>query len=164
MTRKVFVFGSNLGGFHGAGSAKAAMDDWGAQYGLGVGMSGDSYAIPTKDSNIECLPLETIQLHVEQFVEYAEDCEQFADAYRYAYPDRHDYDPIEFHVVDIGCGLAGFTPEEIAPMFEGAPSNCVFSERFQKIIDQLKKENENGEDVEEECCEGQKVSKRSCCD
>ena len=135
--RKIFVFGSNLGGFHGAGSAKAAMDDHGALYGLGVGMAGDSYAIPTKDSNIECLPLETIKLHVDQFLDYAECIQEVEELWNDRIGGSDETTRIEFHVVDIGCGLAGFTPEEIAPMFKDAPDNCVFSERFQKIIDAI---------------------------
>lgn len=123
---KIFVFGSNLGGIHGAGSAKAAMDKHGAKYGLGVGICGLSYAIPTKDSNIESLPLEVINLHVEQFIDYA---------------GEHPND--DFNVVAIGCGLAGFTPEEIAPMFYGVPDNVHLPVEFIKICELMSKEKEN---------------------
>ncbi len=124
---EVFVFGSNLGGFHGAGSAKAAMDDHGAIYGLGVGPAGNSYAIPTKDSNIEVLPLEVINLYVGQFLDHAS-----------AFPD------VKFNVVAIGCGLAGFTPEEIAPMFAGCSENVYLPEEFIVILEQMESEVANG--------------------
>lgn len=107
-SKTVFVFGSNEAGRHGAGSAKAALDEWGAKYGVGIGRQGNSYAIPTKDENIESLPLDVIQTYVDSFIQYAE---------------RHP--TITFQVVKIGCGLAGFTEDEIRPMFAKAPMNCV---------------------------------------
>ena len=113
MPRKIFVFGSNLAGIHGAGSARCAMEEHGATYGIGVGISGNSYAIPTKDSNIESLPLSVIKLYVDQFIGYA----------------REHRDDI-FNIVAIGCGLAGFTPEQIAPMFVDAPDNCILPKDF----------------------------------
>lgn len=105
---RIFVFGSNEAGIHGAGSAKAAMDDWGAEYGRGVGRAGDSYAIPTKDEDIMTLPIQDVADYVKVFINYAR-----------RHPD------LEFHVVKIGCGLAGFTEEEIKPMFADAPINCI---------------------------------------
>ncbi len=102
--QEIFVFGSNLAGIHGAGSAKAAVDKHGAIYGLGVGLAGNSYAIPTKDCEIVSLPLNTIKLYVDQFIHFAELTK----------------DKYFFNVVAIGCGLAGFTVDEIAPMFEQA--------------------------------------------
>lgn len=123
MKRKIFVFGSNLGGYHGAGSAKHALDFHGAKYGVGVGLWGNSYAIPTKDSNIETLDLDTINDYVDQFIEFAR-----------ANPEW------EFDVVAIGCGLAGFTPDQIAPMFFYAPDNCNLPVEFINIL--VKKEEE----------------------
>lgn len=117
---EVMVFASNLGGFHGAGSAKAAMDEHGALYGLGVGPAGNSYAIPTKDSNIEVLPLEVINLYVGQFLEHAA-----------------TFQDVKFNVVAIGCGLAGFTPEEIAPMFQGATPNVFLPDEFVEILEAM---------------------------
>jgi len=119
--KEIFVFGSNLGGHHGAGSARAAVEDYGAKMGLGVGPAGNSYAIPTKDSNIEVMDIEDIAKYVTQFIEYAKYvlyCEKFTN-------DTYGY-KTQFNIVAIGCGLAGFTPEQIAPLFEGAPKNCVF--------------------------------------
>lgn len=114
---EIFVFGSNLGGFHGAGSARSALDNHGAKYGLGVGICGNSYAIPTKDSNIESLPLATIKLYVDQFIDYA-----------------YEHPKCVFNVVAIGCGLAGFNPEQIAPMFSNASSNCNLPAEFLNVL------------------------------
>lgn len=108
MKQRIFVFGSNLAGVHGAGSAKAALDHWGARWGQGVGRQGNSYAIPTKDSKLQSLTLQQITPFVLAFLEYAG-----------AHPE------LEFEVVKIGCGLAGFTEDQIAPMFKGAPINCL---------------------------------------
>jgi len=113
--RQVFVFGSNLAGIHGAGSARAALEEHGAVYGQGVGMAGNSYAIPTKDENIRTMRLEQIEPYVSDFVKFAK-----------ANPD------MQFNIVAIGCGLAGFTPKQIAPMFEGAPDNCMFIGAWRK--------------------------------
>lgn len=119
MTRKIFVFGSNLRGVHGAGAAKCALEEHGAIYGCGIGMQGNSYAIPTKDWNIRTLPLGQIHIHVEHFIRFAK-----------ANPD------LTFQVTRIGCGLAGYTPEVIAPMFKGVPDNCEMPEDFKPWIDQ----------------------------
>ena len=107
MTRFIFVFGSNLAGRHGAGSAHHAVAYWGAIYGRGVGMQGSSYAIPTKDEMLRTLSLDTIRKYVDEFIAFA--------------TAHHDS---TFVVVRIGCGLAGYSDEDIAPMFKNAPSNC----------------------------------------
>ena len=117
---RIFVFGSNLAGLHGAGSARAAVEKHGAKIGLGVGLCGNSYAIPTKDCYLEVLSLEVIQLHVEQFLDFA-----------LMRPD------LQFDVVAIGCGLAGFTPEEIAPMFYPCPANVHVPKEFEKILEDM---------------------------
>jgi hypothetical protein len=105
--KQVFVFGSNLAGRHGRGSAYAAKVKWGARNGVGVGRAGDSYAIPTKDSNLKVLPLSSIRRYVETFKQYARENAE-----------------IEFLVVKIGCGLAGYREEDIKPLFQDAPINC----------------------------------------
>lgn len=105
-----FVFGSNLAGRHGAGSAKAAVDYYGATYGTGVGVSGNTYAIPTKDEHIVSMELDEIKPYVEEFIRYAK-----------------EHQNIDFHVVMIGCGLAGFTNEQMAPLFNDCMAlNNVF--------------------------------------
>lgn len=103
----IFVFGSNLAGRHGKGAALHARQNCGAKYGVGVGRTGNAYAIPTKDERIQTLPLERIAPHVADFLSYAR-----------ANP------ALEFEVTRIGCGLAGYTDSQIAPMFAGAPDNC----------------------------------------
>jgi len=105
----IFVFGSNLAGRHGAGAAATAKLMYGAKPGNGVGMAGRSYAIPTKSYAIKTLPLHVIQGFVTGFLEHAR-----------ATPENL------YVVTRIGCGLAGYKDSEIAPMFTGAPSNCVF--------------------------------------
>lgn len=103
----IFVFGSNLAGRHGKGAALFARNHYGAVYGVGVGRTGDSYAIPTKDESLRTLPPVVISEYVRQFIAYAV-----------------EHQSLEFEVTRVGCGLAGYRDEEIAPMFAGAPPNC----------------------------------------
>ena len=114
MARRVFVFPSNTAGFHGAGAAKFAYEKKGAQWGKSYGHYGDSFAIPTKDRDIQTLPLEIIEYFVHGFLAYA-----------YTHPKLY------FQVSRIGCGLAGYKDSDIAPMFEGAPENCMFDEHWE---------------------------------
>lgn len=100
---EVFVFGSNRAGYHGKGAAKLAYDRFGAQGGKGEGHYGQSYALPTKDAHIKTLPLAQIALGVERFFDYAT-----------ANPK------LKFLVTEVGCGLAGYRPKDIAPMFKDA--------------------------------------------
>ena len=99
----IFVFGSNLGGRHGAGAAKTALEQYGAVYRQGIGMQGNSYAIPTKTANLAILPLSDIQKHVTDFVVFAK---------RSAHTD--------FYVTRIGYGYAGYSDADIAPLFKRA--------------------------------------------
>jgi hypothetical protein len=117
MNKEIFVFGSNLAGRHGAGSAKEAVEKYGAIYGKGVGRQGDSYAIPTKDILLRSLTLKEIKYFVDIFLKYARESPRLV-----------------FNVVNIGCGLAGYTPEQIAPMFKNAPSNVRLSKEFNKVL------------------------------
>ena len=118
----IFVFGSNKAGRHGAGSARRALYQYGAKYGRGIGPQGNSYAIPTKGYDMEVLPLEEIQGHVEDFLTYARQ-----------HPEE------KFHVVRVGCGLAGYTSEQIAPMFRGCPSNVELHKDWKAILSRLAK-------------------------
>lgn len=111
----IFVFGSNLAGRHGAGAALAARYKHGAIYGRGMGRQGDSYAIPTKDYDLKTLSLTRIQNFVEDFILYAE-----------AHPE------LEFNVTRIGCGLAGYVDDQIAPLFIRAPKNCTLPKGWRK--------------------------------
>lgn len=107
----IFVFGSNLAGRHGKGAALYAKQHHGAIYGQGVGPQGNSYAIPTKKANLKVLPLDEIRAFVEIFIAYA-----------LAHPK------LVFEVTRIGCGLAGYRDQDIAPMFAHAPANCQLPE------------------------------------
>lgn len=112
---QVFVFGSNIGGRHGAGAAKQALG-FGAKFGQGIGLAGQTYAIPTKDRSISrTLTVEEISPHVDRFCEVAQ-----------ARPD------LQFLVTEIGCGLAGYKPKHIAPLFEAASKlpNVLLPARF----------------------------------
>lgn len=113
----VFVFGSNLAGRHGAGAARFALEHFGAQPGEGVGRIGASYAIPTKDSSVITMRLDQIRPHVEVFLDYA-----------WNHPNE------TFYVTALGTGLAGYSHADIAPMFRGAPSNCLMPDEWEVFL------------------------------
>ena len=113
----VFVFGSNLAGRHGKGAALWARQHRGAIYGQGAGPQGNAYAIPTKDRQLRVLPLETIRGYVDQFLGYAS--------------RRVD---LRFEITPIGCGLAGYRPDQIAPMFADAPANVILPDAFRAVL------------------------------
>lgn len=118
MHKQVFVFGSNMSGVHGKGSAREAWTKHGAQWGVGSGRTGNAYAIPTKMTPHRTLSLGVIQNYVHVF-----------RAYALMHPE------LTFNVVAIGCGNAGYTAEEIAPMFKDAPSNVVLPPEFKQVFD-----------------------------
>ena len=111
---EVFVFGSNLTGHHIGGAARVAHMKFGAEWGIGVGKTGQTYAIPTMQGGIE-----TIKPYVNQFIEYAKNN-----------PD------MRFLVTRIGCGIAGFKDEEIAPLFKNAVSvsNIYLPREFYNVL------------------------------
>jgi hypothetical protein len=111
---EVFVFGSNLSGYHGGGAARAAMNLFGAVWGQGVGLQGQSYAIPTMQGGIE-----TIKPYVDQFIEFAR-----------TNPELY------FYVTRIGCGIAGFVDQDIAPLFREAMAldNVALPKTFHDIL------------------------------
>ena len=114
---EVFVFGSNLAGIHGAGAARFANSRGWAREGQGIGMCesvyGRSYAIATKDFDIKTCELNIIQIQVSMFLQVT-----------LLRPE------LEFLVTPIGCGLAGFKPEQIMKLF----TNGVHSDSFQKVF------------------------------
>jgi len=114
---EIFVFGSNLKGRHGKGSALEAALYWGAKEGVAIGISGHSYAIPTKDAKLRILGPDTIRVFVNQFLEFAK-----------SRPE------LKFNVVEIGCGNAGYKPSQIAPMFKGYPSNVNLPDSFLEVL------------------------------
>lgn len=113
----VFVFGSNENGHHYGGAARVAQEHWGAFWGVSVGMTGKSYAIPTLDKQMRKRSLAQIQHDVGDFIAYA-----------------HKHPETKFLVTAIGCGIAGFTNEEIAPLFNEAPDNCVLPDEWKKLL------------------------------
>ena len=97
---QIFVFGSNLSGRHGKGAAKTALG-WGAKWGQAAGLQGRTYGIPTKDASIRrTLRIDEIKPFVDDFIEFAK--------------SRKD---LIFLVTEVGCGLAGLKPKDVAPLF-----------------------------------------------
>lgn len=116
---EIFVFGSNESGMHGAGAASLAYREFGARLHQGFGPAGRTFAIPTKDWKLHQLDLLIIRLYVSRFITYTK-----------MYEDYH------FLVTQIGCGLAGYKPEDIAPMFKECLrlKNVYLPELFIKTI------------------------------
>ena len=112
---QVFVFGSNLAGAHGGGAAAAAVRYFGAVWGQGVGMQGQSYAIPTMHGGVD-----VIKPYVDEFIQYAK-----------------EHPELTFLVTRIGCGIAGFRDEEIAPLFSDALAlrNVLLPKSFVDVLD-----------------------------
>lgn len=119
---QVFVYGSNELGLNGAGAARFAEEKLGAQPGKGFGISGSCFAIPTKDWTIKTLPLEVVEFYVKRFIAFTQD---------------HLHRKWDFMVTKIGCGLAGFTPEEIAPFFKECrdQKNIWLPQDFHDVLD-----------------------------
>ena len=107
---EVFVFGSNLAGMHGGGAAWVAFRKFGAEMGVGVGLSGQSYAIPPMQGGVE-----TIKPYVDEFIAFAK-----------------EHPELFFYVTRIGCGIAGFRDKQIAPLFAEAidVTNICLPETF----------------------------------
>lgn len=115
---RIFVFGSNESGIHGAGAAAYAVRHFGAIPYQPVGKQGYSYAIPTKAKNvIDSLPVTKIKAYVDEFLKFAKENQL-----------------LQFQVTRIGCGHAGFTDEQMAPLFKDAPSNCLFDSAWQSFL------------------------------
>lgn len=114
-SNKVFVFGSNLAGRHGKGAALFAKQNHGAVYGQGEGLQGNSYGIATKDARLRTRKLSDVAESVACFLVFAT-----------------DNPGMQFEVTKIGCGLAGFKETDIAPLFCGAPDNCVLPEGWER--------------------------------
>ena len=125
-TDDIFVFGSNLEGMHMGGAARVAYEKFGAKWGQGVGIQGQSYAIPTMQGGVE-----TIKPYVDEFINLA-----------------REWDQNTFYVTRIGCGIAGFTDEEIAPLFDEAYDlyNVRLPKSFADIIERNRKNKKHDED------------------
>ena len=111
---EIFVFGSNLAGAHGGGAALLAYRKWGAVWGQGAGLQGQTYAIPTMHGGVD-----KIDPYVKDFICFAK-----------------QHPEMTFLVTEIGCGIAGFLPEEIAPLFNEAilVGNIYLPERFWMVL------------------------------
>ena len=111
----IFVFGSNLAGRHGKGAALFAKENYGAEYGVGVGRTGNAYAIPTKDYVLKVLTLDAIRRHIADFIEYA----------------RQNPEDI-FMLTPIGTGYAGYSREQIYSLLKqfDVPSNVLFTKEW----------------------------------
>ncbi len=110
------MFGSNLAGCHAGGAARVACQRFGAVWGQGVGLQGQSYAIPTMQGGVE-----TIAPYVDEFIEFAK-----------------SHSDMTFLVTPIGCGIAGFTPGELAPLFVRAVDveNVLLPKSFVDVLQQ----------------------------
>lgn len=93
----VFVFGSNVQGRHMGGAARVAMEKFGAVWGVGEGLQGNSYALPTMEG------LDSMAAAVGRFIAFA-----------------REHSDLRFLVTAVGCGIAGYRPEQIAPLFAEA--------------------------------------------
>ena len=107
---EIFVFGSNLQGMHGGGAARVAHEKFGAVWGEGIGLQGQSYAIPTMHGGVD-----VIAPYVNDFIAFAK-----------------EHPELKFLVTEIGCGIAGFKASEMAPLFKEAleVENIYLPERF----------------------------------
>lgn len=116
---EIFVFGSNLSGRHGKGAAKTALT-WGAKWGQGAGIQGKTYGIPTKSYSVyHVLSINEIKEHVDNFIKYASEHPEY-----------------KFFVTEIGCGLAGYKPKDIASLFKECKNleNVYLPEKFWKKL------------------------------
>lgn len=110
---EIFVFGSNALGMHHAGAARVAYNEFGAEWGNGEGLQGQSYSIPTMEGE------HNTKLAIMRFTQYA-----------------REHPKLKFLVTPVGCGIAGYTPEEIAPMFKDAAylENVYLPISFWKVL------------------------------
>ncbi|MBQ3325243.1 MAG: hypothetical protein IJG81_10435 [Muribaculaceae bacterium] len=113
---EIFVFGSNLQGMHAGGAARVAYNKFGAVWGNGVGLQGQSYAIPTMHGGVEA-----IKPYTDEFIKFAA-----------------QHPELTFLVTRIGCGIAGFADKEIAPLFAGAldSPNVILPQSFVEILEE----------------------------
>lgn len=114
----VFVFGSNLAGTHAGGAAKIALLHFGAMKGAGRGWAGQSYAIPTMNEHLQQMPLSQIASYIDDFKIYTK-----------------NHPKMKYFITAVGCGVAGYKVEEIAPMFKGISHNVIFPSSFRPFVE-----------------------------
>ena len=114
----IFVFGSNLAGRHGKGAALCAKQRWGAVYGVGEGLTGQSYALPTKDQYMQVRPLSDINVSIQKFLATASGLQH-----------------LTFRVTPIGTGLAGYSKDTIRDLFQQwqITDNVVFTKEWFEV-------------------------------
>lgn len=117
----IFVFGSNEAGRHGKGAAKVAHKNFRAEYGVGRGRTAQAYAVPTKDRHLQVLPLERVAAHVAEFIAYA-----------------NENPGLNFFVTKVGTGLAGYSDDQIGPLFAPVPPNCSLPNEWRVYVDALR--------------------------
>ena len=110
---EVFVFGSNIQGMHMGGAARVAMERFGAVWGVGEGLQGQSYALPTMEG------IESLEKAVARFVEFA-----------------RQHPELRFLITAVGCGIAGYTAEQVAPFFKSVIDlqNVYLPQSFWDVI------------------------------
>ncbi|TCM67779.1 hypothetical protein EC844_10773 [Acinetobacter calcoaceticus] len=114
----IFVFGSNMAGTHAGGAAKIALQHFGASKGVGRGWAGQSFAIPTMNEHLQQMPLSQIQHYIDDFKIYV----------------KH-HPKMKFFITAVGCGVAGYKVEEIAPMFKGISHKVIFPASFRPFVE-----------------------------
>lgn len=114
----VFVFGSNMAGNHAGGAARTALQHFGAVQGVGRGWAGQSYAIPTMNEHLQQMPLSQIQHYIDDFKIYTK-----------------NHPKMTYFITSVGCGIAGYKTEEIAPMFKGISHNVIFPISFRPFVE-----------------------------
>ena len=114
----VFVFGSNMAGTHAGGAAKTALLHFGAMKGVGRGWAGQSFAIPTMNEHLQQMPLSQIQHYIDDFKIYTK-----------------NHPKSKYFITSVGCGVAGYKVEEIAPMFKGISHNVIFPVSFRPFVE-----------------------------
>ncbi|MDN5490855.1 MAG: hypothetical protein L0G57_10955 [Acinetobacter sp.] len=114
----VFVFGSNMAGTHQGGAAKTAHLHFGATKGVGRGWAGQSFAIPTMNEHLQQMPLSQIQHYIDDFKIYTK-----------------NHPKMKYFITSVGCGVAGYKVEEIAPMFKGISRNVIFPASFRPFVE-----------------------------
>lgn len=114
----IFVFGSNLAGTHAGGAAKIALNHFGAIKGVGRGWAGQSFAIPTMNEHLQQMPLSQIEHYIDDFKIYTK-----------------NHLKTKYFLTSVGCGVAGYKIEEIAPMFKGISHNVIFPASFRPFVE-----------------------------
>lgn len=114
---EIFVFGSNLNGYHAGGAARMAASNFGAKFGQGEGLQGQSYALPTLSKDMKRLPIEQLESSLDRLIECA-----------------NKNSDLTFFMTKVGCGIAGFKVGQIAQLFfdREIPENIVLPREFVK--------------------------------